>query len=297
MFGSGAIVSETGDIPQADRQNIKRVADAFYSLLMELVNQGRYSRLVIRLLRPINVGVLLGKTFVHFVFTNEGTGAIKQIKMNDLRRFEEIDLTEAIDLAEKQLGFQNAFGFSLPVALLSTNPLTPDTILPFVESYYRAELEREGAAARKVQIKPIFQARNVFVDPDLCFVLMPFGDEYKLQEIYTDQIVPAIKRAGFRHLRADAIYEPKPIMESVWESILKAKVIVAELTGRNPNVLYELGIAHCVGKDVILLSQTIDDVPFDLRHLRVILYELTPRGAKALEQQLEMSLTGLRQRG
>jgi hypothetical protein len=55
----------------------------------------------------------------------------------------------------------------------------------------------------------------------------------------------------------------------------RAKVPVAELTGRNPNVLYELGLAHALHKPVVLISSNEADVPFDVRHVRVIYYELT----------------------
>jgi len=55
------------------------------------------------------------------------------------------------------------------------------------------------------------------------------------------------------------------IMQQIWVYILNARVLIAELTGKNPNVFYELGLAHAQGKDVILLTQSINDVPFDLR--------------------------------
>jgi hypothetical protein len=57
-------------------------------------------------------------------------------------------------------------------------------------------------------------------------------------------------------------------------------VVVAELTGRNPNVLYEVGMAHCLGKPVVLLCQTQGDIPFDLSTRRVVIYDASqPEGA------------------
>jgi hypothetical protein len=83
------------------------------------------------------------------------------------------------------------------------------------------------------------------IDEKLCFVLMPFADEF--QPIY---------------------------------------VVIAELTGKNPNLFYEVGLGHALGKKVILLTQNVKDVPFDLRHLRCIVYRDTPPGVKALEERL-----------
>jgi nucleoside 2-deoxyribosyltransferase len=65
------------------------------------------------------------------------------------------------------------------------------------------------------------------------------------------------------------------IIDQIWRGIQSARVLVAELTTKNPNVFYELGLAHALRKPVILVSSNQDDVPFDLRHIRVILYDQT----------------------
>ena len=62
-------------------------------------------------------------------------------------------------------------------------------------------------------------------------------------------------------------------MNQIWKGIRGATVCVAELTGRNPNVMYELGLAHAIRKPVVLIVQSVDDIPFDLRHLRHIVYD------------------------
>lgn len=103
-----------------------------------------------------------------------------------------------------------------------------------------------------------------------CFVLMPFKEPF---DTYFDTIIePAVTTAHLRPLRGDSLFRPSPIMGDIWQMIQDAKVLVAELTEKNANVFYELGLAHALGKPVILVSETIDDVPFDLQPLRVILY-------------------------
>ena len=101
--------------------------------------------------------------------------------------------------------------------------------------------------------------------------MMPFGswfDRY-YQEIY----VPAIKEAGLEPSRADELFSTGSVVEQIWEQISKSRVLLADLTDKNPNVFYELGLAHAARKPVVFTSARIDDVPFDLRHLRVIVYE------------------------
>jgi hypothetical protein len=62
-------------------------------------------------------------------------------------------------------------------------------------------------------------------------------------------------------------------MEDIWKSILQSRIIIADITGRNANVFYELGLAQCIGKDIILITQSIADIPFDLNRYRHIVYE------------------------
>ncbi len=63
-------------------------------------------------------------------------------------------------------------------------------------------------------------------------------------------------------------------MEQIWEQIEKSKLLLADLSGKNPNVFYELGLAHAARKPVVFTAAQVEDVPFDLRHLRVIVYDV-----------------------
>ena len=76
------------------------------------------------------------------------------------------------------------------------------------------------------------------------------------------------------------------IMDDIAKSIKKSRFLIADLTGKNANVFYEVGIEHALNKEVLLMTQSIDDVPFDLRHRRILVYECTPRGCKRLEADL-----------
>lgn len=134
----------------------------------------------------------------------------------------------------------------------------------------------------------IFGGCNFTLDPNLCFVLMPFGED--LKPIYDDHIVGVAKAKGLTPQRADEIYSIKLITWDIWEKLNRARIIVADLTNKNPNVFYELGLAHAIGKDVIIISQKIEDVPFDLKALRCIIYEYKPRGMKKLEEILSATI-------
>ena len=96
------------------------------------------------------------------------------------------------------------------------------------------------------------------------FVLMPFIGEF--DDIYKFGIKGAAEDAGAYAERVDEQIFIEGILERIFNQINKADVIVADMTGRNPNVFYEVGYAHALGKKVFLLTQNADDIPFDLKH-------------------------------
>jgi hypothetical protein len=106
---------------------------------------------------------------------------------------------------------------------------------------------------------------------DICFVIMPFGDWF--DEYYRQIYEPGIKEAGLDPIRADKLHTPGAIVNDIWMYTKKAKILLADLTGKNANVFYELGIAHALEKPVVMVSESIDYVPFDLRPLRIIIYD------------------------
>ncbi len=103
-----------------------------------------------------------------------------------------------------------------------------------------------------------------------CFVIMPFGGVF--DHYYNDVFKPAISAAGLSPIRSDDLFRASTIIKDIWELTQNARVILADLSKRNPNVFYELGLAHAINKPVILVSENKGDIPLDLRHQRVILY-------------------------
>lgn len=107
---------------------------------------------------------------------------------------------------------------------------------------------------------------------DTCFVMMPFGQW--MDAYYREIYVPAIREAGLEAVRADELFSTGSVIEQIWEQISRAKVLLADLTGKNANVFYELGLAHAANKPVVFTTGELEDVPFDLRHLRVAVYDI-----------------------
>lgn len=119
-----------------------------------------------------------------------------------------------------------------------------------------------------------------------CFVVMPF-DEEGLDVVYEDFVRPTLEvQCRLACQRGDSVFGSNFIMTDILDQIRESDLILADLTGCNPNVLYEVGICDTLEKPVLLLTQSKDDIPFDLRHRRVLLYEYSPHGCKLLERAL-----------
>ncbi len=105
------------------------------------------------------------------------------------------------------------------------------------------------------------------------FVLMPFKEPYN--SYYAAIYKPALEEAAYNVTRADDLFVPRPIMLDIQQSIYEADIILCEMSERNPNVFYELGLAHAIGKPAILVARKEDDIPFDLRHIRTVIYDVS----------------------
>jgi len=139
--------------------------------------------------------------------------------------------------------------------------------------------------------KCIFHKRDLPPQSNLVFVLMPFIESWS-DEIWHEVIKPSIHSIKFAPLvckRADDLFGVD-VMQDIYESILTARIIIAEITGRNANVFYELGISHSLGKDVILLSQGATHIPFDLNRFRHCIYENSTEGHVKVKNYLEDSI-------
>jgi RNA polymerase sigma factor (sigma-70 family) len=130
---------------------------------------------------------------------------------------------------------------------------------------------------------------SVTIDPKLCFVLMPFRPQF--EEIYEEIVKPEAEELGLNCVYAEEIFGARRIMDDIWDCLERARVVIAELTDRNPNVFYEVGYAHSLDKGkVILITQTMEDVPFDLQAFRCIEYSLGPRGLRELRGRLRKQM-------
>lgn len=196
---------------------------------------------------------------------------------------------DMLELGELDLGYSAPFVFSVPADLLEMSPKNrSDEVEALAHEWVSSEEQRVLLASRVISMDPLFGAASFVVQPQLCFVIMPFAET--LTRIYTEVIKPTVESRDLVCLRADDITTNGAIMDHVWKSICEARFLIADLTSRNANVFYELGIAHTVGKETILIAQNDHGSlgrPFDVSHLRYVPYDDTPDGRAELRTNLD----------
>ncbi len=187
-----------------------------------------------------------------------------------------VDLCVLILVEESKIGFLELLKSKLPETWGHVSAID----ISFLES-----------ALGLTKTKPLYTIDGLSLQQDAAFYLGPFVSPFN--EIYEDIVKPNVVSLGLKITRADEIFGTRPIMQDIWEAVFQSSVIIADVTGKNPNVLYEVGLSHALGKPTVMLTQNIDDVPFDLRHFRCILYENTPRGGVKLSSDLAATISSL----
>lgn len=111
---------------------------------------------------------------------------------------------------------------------------------------------------------------QIKVQKDLAFVLTPFHMDY----IQTYEIIRSTCiKAKMVSMKGDEEFVPKDVLQHIVKCIVKSRIVIANLNGRNPNVFYELGIAHALNKPTILIAHINTEVPFDLKNQYLVLYK------------------------
>jgi len=149
----------------------------------------------------------------------------------------------------------------------------------------------ERKAQRTITFCPdVFKIPEETIDLNLVAVMMPFSKDFN--EVY-DAIKKSCKSVGINCQRVDDIWKNSTIIQDIFELIYTSSIVIADLSGKNPNVFYEIGIAHTLGKTVIPIVQNFDDIPFDLQHHRALTYLNNNEGRSNLQKALEKRLISL----
>lgn len=280
-----------GNLPNGITPKINTLLDEFLEFTVSEVRARQLRSAVARSMLLCSLVIIFDSETL-WIAAQKQTG-MPSTNMLDYRQ-EKFLAEEIFTAAKWEFGFDDPFIVAFPAPLLEQSTDQRKLALEAIaRSHVESELQRVNAEMNTIQINPIFGPAQYRVDGRLAFVLMPFTEP--LTKIYQTLIKPTVENPRFNLVcrRADDIKSNRAIIQDIWKSICEARVIIADMTDLNPNVMYELGVAHTLGKETILLYQrTATDIkfPFDLSHIRRIEYDNTVPGAHVLENELSLTL-------
>lgn len=180
--------------------------------------------------------------------------------------------------------------YMLSEKLVATEPRWKDVNHLLIASQNHQPDMGNGVAA----MSPFLQTSgltgdDMIVVSNFVFVLTPFHPRYDKQ---FQVISEACRELGMVAMRGDEEFRAGDIFPHILKQITRARLIVANIDGRNPNVFYELGLAHALGKTTLLVAPTPEDVPFDLRTKRLVLYTSLESLAENLKTEIARALVG-----
>lgn len=172
--------------------------------------------------------------------------------------------------------------------MIGSNDENLETVQKYISnkcSVSGEDISSEQTEGRKVIFSPnIFDVPVDAIDSNLISVMMPFTPQFS--SVYKS-IQRAASSTGFSSTKADNIWDHSTIIQDIFSLIFRSFIVVCDFSGKNPNVFYEAGIAHTLGKHVVPIAQSENDVPFDLQHHRYIKYLDNSEGMVDLQSALE----------
>ncbi|MEN2414220.1 hypothetical protein [Flavobacterium mesophilum] len=142
-----------------------------------------------------------------------------------------------------------------------------------ISSQNRSEIENvNNPAVKQNEFLKNFGLSNVdfVIDEKQVFMLTPFNDQYRSDFKTVREVC---NNLNLNCIRGDEEYVPNDIFGHILKQIVKSRLIIANITGRNPNVLYELGVAHTLNKPTLIIAKNFNEIPFDLNNKRIVIYE------------------------
>jgi hypothetical protein len=210
--------------------------------------------------------IVFGLFFIGTIMTTGLLVLIKQLKHAQVSQYEATKKMTV--LSEVRSSYENQIA-RLTEEMMANRVRWAEVNHLIMDGQKRLPSKEDTSVQRS--IANAFGIQNIpKIDPRLVFFLTPFTNEE--QETY-QTVKKVCEIGGLRCLRGDETNVPFNILSHIVRSMLESRLIIANISSRNPNVMYELGIAHSIGKPVVVISRTLGDIPFDVSTTRIVTYQ------------------------
>jgi len=240
-----------GDMPTDLIDKVDGLFDQFMGIVDNLVEERKIQRGVVRSQNPSSIVAVLDKATL-YILAQHHAGALST--MYTYHPDKQISERTALSSARWEFGYEDPFMIVFPAVILDESERGRRDILRVIAlAHVESEVQRALNLMSLMQIRPLFGHASYIVDDRLASVLVPLTDEG--DDLYDEAVKPALERAGLISRRALEFGEDEDKLKAIWRDLCRSRMVVADLTGTDPLVMYELGIAHAVGKESLVLCK------------------------------------------
>jgi len=283
----------SGNMPEDLQAKVDGLLQEFMGVVDSSVEERHLQKGIARSQLPSSLVAILDRESLFILAQFRPETRISQYLYNPNVAF---TLEKANANAQWEFGFEDPFVIQFPASLLDQSPASPAQRRIALEKIAHEHIESEFLRFVRLlglmRTRPIFGPTPAPVDSQIALLLLPLqGIRGKNHQL----IASAVERIGWQCLVAEDIRTGKSAVRALWISINQSRVMIADLTGEDPAVMYALGIAHTVGRDTILIRPKGSKLLTDIPRTRRIEYEEGEEGRKNLEEQLTEILDYMQQ--
>jgi hypothetical protein len=232
-------------------EKVDGLLDQFMEIVNNLVEERKIQRGIVRSQNPSSIVAVLDKATL-YILAQHHAGALSTMYTHhpDMQISEQ----KAMSSARWEFGYEDPYMIVFPAVVLDESERGRRDILRVIAlAHVEAEVQRAINLMSLMQIRPLFGHASYIVDDRTASVLVPLTDEG--DDLYDEAVKPALERTGLIPRRAVEFDDDEDKLKAIWRDICRSRMVVVDLTGADPLVMYELGIAHAVGKESLVLCK------------------------------------------
>jgi len=274
-----------GDMPDELQAEIDQLLDQFLGIVDAISLDRHLQRGIARSLLPCSIIAMLDSKNLFVVAQFQTEGRISTYLYHPDKTYQPRNVVNA---AMVEFRFQDPFLIQFPSELLKVSPEQRKAALEKIASdHIDSEFMRFVGFLNQLRTRPIFGPAQGSVDYQMIYVLSPAGDQNY------DAVSRAVESIGLEPYRSRDIRAGRSEVKEMWQSINDARIVVADLTGADPTVMYGLGIAHTVGKDTVLIHPAGSEYLVDIPRTQILKYQAGDEGEIKLESDLSELLRSM----
>jgi len=273
--------SKGGTMPQELRESVDRLLEEFMVLVDALSHERHLQKGIARSQLPCDVLALVDRESLYVVAQLRSENRSSTYIHNPDASWTS---QKVMNSAQWEFGFIDPFMIKFPASLLfDDSKRRQESLQKIAADHIDSEFARFANLLSLLRTKPIFGSALAVGSNRTILLLLPFEETSNGNK---EAIIEAASTAKLEVVIADDIRMGKSVVKELWTSINEARIVIADLTGPHPGVMYGLGIAHTIGKETVLIFPQNSNYLVDIPKTHRIEYENGDSGLNKLKKDL-----------